>query len=145
MKITNKNYAEVLGILNNFDKDEVKKIPENVIEYITNNASNEKINLDCSKNLEEQISKESLTLLTYIIIKYAVNDEQKVKIKEKLVKKQSEYESEKRNKFKKEDLFDKINNNNYIKENENIKKELLLVSKQNFWTKIKRIMLNLFK
>ncbi|MBR3614087.1 MAG: hypothetical protein IKL55_02795 [Clostridia bacterium] len=145
MKITNKNYAEVLGILNNFDKDEVKKIPENVIEYITNNASNEKINLDCSKNLEEQISKESLTLLTYIIIKYAVNDEQKVMIKEKLVKKQSEYESEKRNKFKKEDLFDKINNNNYIKENENIKKELLLVSKQNFWTKIKRIMLNLFK
>ena len=145
MKITNKNYAEVLGILINFDKDEVKKIPENVIEYITNNASNEKINLDCSKNLEEQISKESLTLLTYIIIKYAVNDEQKVMIKEKLVKKQSEYESEKRNKFKKEDLFDKINNNNYIKENENIKKELLLVSKQNFWTKIKRIMLNLFK
>ena len=92
MKLNSRSYAEVLEVLNNFDKEELNKIPEEVIDYVSQNASDENIQLDNTKKLEEQISKESLTILTYIIIKYVADNNQKKQIKDSLIENQITYQ-----------------------------------------------------
>ena len=72
MRLDSKNYVEVLTVLDKLDSTEFNMIPEDVIDTIRESAdsSDYVLEIDSNVKLEEQISKEALSVLTYIILRY---------------------------------------------------------------------------
>lgn len=90
--VNNICFIEVNSILNKMNTIEVAKIPEDVIETIKKKAKNKQINIDPNIRLEKQITNEALSILTYIVLKYMADNEQKSQLKNSLTQNQIEYE-----------------------------------------------------
>lgn len=92
MLVDKKSWLEVKEVLNRFSSKDKSKIPDKVINLINSQTENTKdlVNIDRNKNLEQQISKEALSILTYITLQYLASSEQKEKAREFLVKNQKE-------------------------------------------------------
>ena len=138
MQMKNKSYLEVKEILNRLKENERKKIPNNIIELINNRAKeiNCIIMLDNTIGLENQISREAISMLTYLTLKYIANPKEKEDMKEELI------ENQKRISFfykNKNEIFNKI------KKEKNEKNTQLIVVKDNIWKKIYRTIKELFK
>ena len=78
MKI-NENLVELEEVLLNLNDVEKNKIPNEVFEYIKENKDNDyKFKYDCSKNLDEQnLERTTIIMLSYLNMKYLLNDEQR--------------------------------------------------------------------
>lgn len=78
--------SELDVLLNYIEPEEWVKIPDNVIFYIKENKNNEYVwEYDETKSLEEQnLSKETFSLLTFIMYKYIASNEERKEI-EKLL------------------------------------------------------------
>ena len=68
--------SELDVLLNYIDPEEWVKIPDSVIFYIKENKNNEYVwEYDETKSLEEQdLSKDTFSLLTFIMYKYILKD-----------------------------------------------------------------------
>ena len=139
-----KAYREVNEILKYVSKDDVKKIPEDVLETIQKNMdSGYDFLVDESKTFEEQnLLIETKAILANIFYDYWATDYQKEKIKE--IRKQEEIaiEEEKKKKFDNTDIFA----NKKIDVQESIVSENLpIVVEKNIFEKIIGFIKNLFK
>ena len=78
--------SELDVLLNYIEPEEWVKIPDNVIFYIKENKNNEYVwEYDETKSLEEQnLTKETFSLLTFIMYKYIASNEERIEI-EKLL------------------------------------------------------------
>lgn len=78
-------YKEVLIVLSNFNKDIIKKIPDNIFIKLVEMAADSKkeVNIDLNKKLEEQdVSQECKEMIALIYYQYiADSDEKKELIK----------------------------------------------------------------
>ena len=119
-------FVEVNSVLNNMSINETSKIPKDIIEVINKKANNQKISIDSNKELEEQISNEALSILTYIVLKYIVKEEQRNQLKASLIQKQIEYEEKQ----------PPIKDVKEIFKNKEITKDLVVIKKEGF---VKRI------
>lgn len=84
MKEYQKRLVEVDEILSNMSKENLQKIPKYVLEAIKENKDREYIwKYDKSKLLKDQnLNKDTISILSYLNIAYLLNEKQKEFIKE---------------------------------------------------------------
>lgn len=106
--------AEILGVLMALGNKYVSKLPESVMEYLTQNCDMNSIPLiDKNKRIEEQnISKDARIFLTMLKLKYWCKSEEEKDILLTLLN-----ENEKK---QQKDIQEKYNPNNLFKKNNNI-------------------------
>ena len=102
-----KAYTEVLVILNHVSKEDINKIPQNVINgFELNKDKNHHFEIDFEMPLEEQdILEETKDILSVLFRDYWASQEQKNKILAKENHDRMISEEEKRKKFDVNDLF----------------------------------------
>lgn len=83
IKELSKRFTEVIEVLQYLSYEEYDKIPRDIIEYIMKHKdSNYAWKYDTSKELYEQnLPKETISILAYINIEFLVNDAQKKYLK----------------------------------------------------------------
>ena len=138
-------YKEVLEIIKYFPEEEYNKIPKEKIEYFIKNMDNSyefiiNPNVDLS---EQNISKEANAIIVMLFQDYFATEKQKEKIKEILELNEKKSEQEKMEKYNPDDLFLK-NKINEEKQQKDAQETVLVEYKENFFTRFKNFILNLF-
>ena len=120
-----KRLVEVDEILNFLNRDELKKIPKNVRQLIKDNKDTEYVwKYSEEKPLKDQnLSRDTIALLSYLNMEYILNDEQKQIMKEYQELNEKKQEQERIKKYNPDDLFKKHEVSNNIITNENESKE----------------------
>lgn len=100
-------YAEVIDIIKHMDKTLVSKIPEKMINLLTENSSKEyKVELDYTKSLKEMnLKPKTSAVLTLIFINYLCDPEMKQDYINKLNENEKKYQEELNKKYSYENLF----------------------------------------
>ena len=137
MKLESKNYVEVLTVLDKLDSNEFNMIPEDIIDSMRESAdgSTYVLEIDSNVKLEEQISRESLSILTYIILRYVADEGQKFETRSAIIKNQTEYEMKLREEFETKDMFYKKDVEKETKPNTNFE-SLAIIEEPSLWQKI---------
>ena len=106
-----KEYNEVVEILNYISKDDLKKIPEDLVNMFKfNMESNYNFKYDTKKTLDEQnVSKEAKTIIAILYKNYWATPQQREKIIAKEKYDLSKIEEEKRELYNPDNLFKKQN------------------------------------
>lgn len=91
MEDLNKRLVEVEYILRKLEDEYIKKIPQEIWDYIEENKDKNYIfKYDDSKNLLEQsLNIDTISILTYINIEYLLDEKQKMEMIEFLKKDES--------------------------------------------------------
>lgn len=107
MEDLNKRLVEVEYILKKLDDQYIKKIPQEIWDYIEENKDKDYIfNYDENKTLVEQnLSIDTISILTYINMEYLLGEEQKKEMIEFLRKDEMIAEQEKAKLYNPDDLF----------------------------------------
>lgn len=121
-------YKEVIQILKYIPKEEVNKIPDDVIKYYKDNMDvSYNFEVDETKTFEEQnLSEKAKVVLAIFFRDYWATPEQKEKIKKKEEYDINGVEEEKRQKYNTDNIF-----NN--REKENIEEKALVEYKEEKW------------
>ena len=98
-----KRLVEVEEILSYLSIEDYEKIPDEIIYMIEENKDSEYVwNYDETKSLREQnICKDTIAILSYINLKYLLNDAQKHGMEQILIQNEQEF----REKYNIEDIF----------------------------------------
>lgn len=125
-------FSEVSDILKHLDNDLFKKIPESFVDLIEKNKKQGyKVNIDYSKDINEQITKESKVILGLIYRDFTCDDLER----EKLLKQEDEDIKKEEKRLQEKYNVDKIFENKKAKE-EIHEDKMIVVKKEN---KIKEI------
>jgi len=136
-----KRLVEIDEILNYLSKADLEKIPEDVRQAIKENKNNEYVwKYDETKPLKEQdISRDTIILLSYLNMEYLLNEKQKELMEQIHKENEKKVEVQQEQQFQYEDLFKKANNNQNT-QNEN-EEASLTNYKETFFTKLKKYIL----
>lgn len=124
-------------MLNLLGREYIYKLPNNVYEFIKNErVPNYEFNINMERDVISQISKDALAFISYLNLKYwATLEEQRELIK---IYKENDIKKEKSKlKFNPRTIL-----NNNTKE---IESKALIKEEQNWYKKLKNIILNFFK
>ena len=130
-------FNEVYSVLNLLGREYIYKLPNNVYEFIKNErVPNYEFNINMERDVISQISKDALAFISYLNLKYwATLEEQRELIK---IYKENDIKKEKSKlKFNPRTIL-----NNNTKE---IESKALIKEDQNWYKKLKNIILNFFK
>ena len=130
-------FNEVYSVLNLLGREYIYKLPNNVYEFIKNErVPNYEFNINMERDVISQISKDTLEFISYLNLKYwATLEEQRELIK---IYKENDIKKEKSKlKFNPRTIL-----NNNTKE---IESKALIKEEQNWYKKLKNIILNFFK
>lgn len=130
-------FNEVYSVLNLLGREYIYKLPNNVYEFIKNErVPNYEFNINMERDVISQISKDTLAFISYLNLKYwATLEEQRELIK---IYKENDIKKEKSKlKFNPRTIL-----NNNTKE---IESKALIKEEQNWYKKLKNIILNFFK
>ncbi len=130
-------FNEVYSVLNLLGSEYIYKLPNNVYEFIKNErVPNYEFNINMERDVISQISKDTLAFISYLNLKYwATLEEQRELIK---IYKENDIKKEKSKlKFNPRTIL-----NNNTKE---IESKALIKEEQNWYKKLKNIILNFFK
>lgn len=107
MEDLNKRLVEVEYILKKLDDEYIKKIPQEIWDYIEENKDkNYVFNYDDNKTLiEQKLNIDTISILTYINMEYLLGEEQKKEMIEFLRKDEAIAEQEKAKLYNPDDLF----------------------------------------
>lgn len=145
MKLDNKDYVQIKEVLNNFSKEDQNKVPIDLINLIEVNANgtNYSLSIDRNNPLENQISRQAMGCIIYIVTKYIANTNQKNQLKKILVNNSKEFQesaNERLNQFRQNRVNTEVKK--IIEEKNNLSIE---TKKENFITKIINKIKNLLK
>lgn len=129
----NKRLVEVECILRKLDADYINKIPKEIWDYIEKNKDKEYLfNYDENKNLNEQnLSIDTISILTYINIKYLLDEQHKKEMLKILREDMAFAEQEKAKLYTTNEFFkDKQNNKQQGKQ-----ETMLIEIKEEKWYK----------
>ena len=130
-------FNEVYSVLYLLGREYIYKLPNNVYEFIKNErVPNYEFNINMERDVISQISKDALAFISYLNLKYwATLEEQRELIK---IYKENDIKKEKSKlKFNPRTIL-----NNNTKE---IESKALIKEEQNWYKKLKNIILNFFK
>ena len=130
-------FNEVYSVLNLLGREYIYKLPNNVYEFIKNErVPNYEFNINMERDVISQISKDALAFISYLNLKYwATLEEHRELIK---IYKENDIKKEKSKlKFNPRTIL-----NNNTKE---IESKALIKEEQNWYKKLKNIILNFFK
>ena len=135
-------YTEIIEILKYVPDEDVKKIPEEKLEFYKTNMDNEyNYNLDMTKEFEEQeISDVTKAILANIFRDYWVTPYQKERIEAKEKYDLEKLEEEKREKYNSDNIF-KNKKEETVVENTNLPVE---IKKETFFKKLISFIKGLF-
>lgn len=127
-------YTEVVEILKHVSDEDVKKIPEEKLEFYKSNMDNEyKYKIDITKKFEEQeMSDITKAILANIFRDYWATPYQRERIKAKEKYDRQKIEEEKANKYNPDDIFKNKEKDN-VGVNNNLPVE---IKKENFFKKL---------
>ena len=132
-------YAEVLDILQYMDEKYISQIPKKFLEMIKDNADiNYTNHINPNRNLQEQnLSKDALSILAIINLKYWVKDEKHRKVLLRKYKNNGEniHKNSTEN-IKLNSLFDTSTEKN---------EEIAIIKRDNFFIKLKNILKNILR
>lgn len=136
MENLNKRLVEVEYILKKLDDEYKKKIPQEIWDYIDTNKDKEYVfDYDQSKALVEQnLSIDTISILTYINMEYLLDQEQKKEMIDLLKKDELIEEQEKAKKYNPNDIFK--NNKSNIKNAEQKEVSLVEVKIEKWYEKL---------
>lgn len=145
MKLDYKDYIQVKEVLNNFSIEDQNKVPTDLINLIESNANGTNYSLIIDKNipLENQISRQAMGCIIYIVTKYIANSEQKNEIKKILVNNSKEFQksaNEQLEKFRQNRISTEVKNREETTNNLPIE-----IKKENIIAKIINKIRNIFK
>lgn len=128
-------FSEVYEILQYLDKDEYKKIPQELIETIKNNRDKDYLyNIDSEKKLKEQkMLPETKAILFNIFRDYLCTEAQKETIKNWQIDDLNKIEKEKKLKYDVDLFKDNRNNHNDLSVTNNT--QLIEVKEKSIWKK----------
>lgn len=147
-------FAEILIILNNAPEEEKKLIPQQFLEFINNNASQEyKINFDKNTKIEDlNLKKETKGLLSVIYYSYLCPADEKQEYIKLLENNQKKYDKELHEKYSVDNIFQNNNTNNNINTNINLsadakesEEQALVEYKESFFRKVINKIKSFFK
>lgn len=142
--------SELYVLLNYIEPEDWIKIPDEVIFYIKENKNNEYVwEYDETKELEEQnLSKDTFSLLTFIMYRYIATDEERKEIELLLDENVNSYQSSKSQQLANE-INEEPNNNSNITETTEIQKDVNLIkieeNKENFFNRVIAKIKQIFK
>ena len=141
MEDLNKRLVEVEYILKKLDDEYIKKIPQEIWDYIDENKDRNYIfNYDENKTLVEQnLSIDTISILTYINMEYLLGEEQKKEMIEFLRKDEMIAEQEKAKLYNPDDLFKNR------KESKQQETSLVEVKIEKWYEKVFAFFKNMFK
>ena len=139
-------YKEVYVILENMNKNDVKKIPKSFLDIIkTEMNKNYEFKIDKNKGFKNQkILRETKVILSYISFNYWMTEEQKSKIKEIFIQDHIDEEN-KKDKYIPEELFKNKRLKIEEKNAEKDKNEIIKYEKIGFFQKILKKIKNIFE
>lgn len=140
----NKRLVEVEYILKKLDDEYIKKIPQEIWDYIDENKDRSYIfNYDGNKTLDEQnLSIDTISILTYINIKYLLNEQQKKEMLKFLREDKAIAEQEKAKLYTTSGLFRNKQNN---KQQENKETTLIELKSEKWYKKVFNFFRNILK
>lgn len=102
-----KSYTEIIEILKYFSKEDLSKIPKQIIEkYINNRDKDYKFLYDENLKLEEQnISKLTIILFANLYIEYFLDENERKIMEQNDIKELKLIEKEKQEKYSTENIF----------------------------------------
>lgn len=141
MEDLNKRLVEIEYILRKLEDEYIKKIPQEIWDYIEKNKDKNYIfKYDDSKNLLEQnLNIDTISILTYINIEYLLDEKQKMEMIEFLRKDEAIAEQEKAKLYNPEDLFKNK------KESKKQETSLVEVKIEKWYEKVFAFFKNMFK
>lgn len=141
----NKRLVEVSVILNHLNKSDYDKIPKEVIDRIEKNKDIEYVwNYDETKDLKDQnVSKDTIAILSYINMQYLLNEEQKKFVQEVFNENQKKADNIKKERYNPDNVF-KNKRQSIIEEAKHIS-SIIEVKEEKWYKKILNIIKNLFK
>ena len=141
MEDLNKRLVEVEYILKKLDDEYIKKIPQEIWDYIEENKDKDYIfDYDENKTLVEQnLSIDTISILTYINMEYLLGEEQKKEMIEFLRKDEMIAEQEKAKLYNPDDLFKNR------KESKQQETSLIEVKIEKWYEKVFSFLKNMFK
>lgn len=141
MEDLNKRLVEIEYILRKLEDEYIKKIPQEIWDYIEKNKDKNYIfKYDDSRNLLEQnLNIDTISILTYINIEYLLDEKQKMEMIEFLRKDEAIAEQEKAKLYNPEDLFKNK------KESKQQETSLVEVKIEKWYEKVFAFFKNMFK
>ena len=141
MEDLNKRLVEVEYILKKLDDEYIKKIPQEIWDYIEENKDkNYVFDYDDNRTLVEQkLNIDTISILTYINMEYLLGEEQKKEMIEFLRKDEAIAEQEKAKLYNPDDLF---KNKKQTKQQET---SLVEVKIEKWYEKMFSFLKNIFK
>lgn len=141
----NKRLVEVSVILNHLNKSDYDKIPKEVIDRIEKNKDIEYVwYYDETKDLKDQkVSKDTIAILSYINMKYLLNEEQRKFVEEVFKENQKKIENIKREKYNPDNIFK--NTKETIYEEEKHINSIIVVKEEKWYIKIFKLIKNLLR
>lgn len=123
MNNTNLEYAQVNRVLKKLPKEQLNKIPQNVLNHY---------NVSYDENLDQNISKKAAISIIAIFKRYILNENENLKL-EKILKNNTILQEERKKQlYSVDDIF----KNRNIKENDSFKENALIEYKENIFSKI---------
>ena len=141
MEDLNKRLVEVEFILKKLDAEYIRKIPQEIWDYIEENKDkNYVFTYDNNKTLVEQnLNIDTISILTYINMEYLLDEQQKKEMIEFLRKDEAAAEQEKAKNYNPDDLFKNR------KESKKQETSLVEVKIEKWYEKIFAFFRNVFK
>lgn len=137
-----KAYVEVIEILKLLETDEYNKIDKSFINMLNKRKDTSYLfELDTGIDIEQQkILKETRAILAYIFMDYLGTEKEKIVINNKF-----QNDIQKSEQLKREQYSTDIFSNKKVKENKNIKSDIIVYHKESFIQKIINKIKNIFK
>ncbi len=134
MKELSKRLSEVEYVLKQMDMSYIEKLPDNIVEFISDNKDYEYSEELCNKKSlnMKKLHVDTVTILTYLNMNFFLEPKEKEELDLLIKQTQQEIEKRKEEQYKYDDLFPK--NTNIDKLNEN--KQLEEYRKQNWFSKL---------
>lgn len=149
--VYNQAFTEVLEVLKNSEENIISKIPKSFIELLNKYKDNNyEVQIDFSnENWDDQIKKETQTILALIYRDYLVSPEEREKLLVEEKEEQIRIKNELREKYNPDNLFKNKNNIQEINKKtieENIKEQqLVIIDDKPWYKKIFEKFKNMFK
>lgn len=136
---------EVLEILKYVKEDDIKKIPEEEIQLLKNNANfNHNFRYEPHKSIKEQdVSKLAKGIIATYFEKYIASEKQQEKIKLKRQYDLKIIEQKKMEKYNTDNIFKKDGKREIENKNENM--QMIKISQDKWYKKLLSFFINIFK
>lgn len=125
-------YTQVLEVLRNMNEEDIKKVPEKIIELFNKNcAKNYEFKINPVISLKEQgLNNYALSLLAMLQINYwCKSDDEKIALADKFSENERKYQEELRKKYNLDNLFKK--NKQETMQEENVVEKQKIIPEEN--------------